>query len=148
MQGFHKIARNDHVQYKYLGLTEDVRHLPSVRSLDVGQRPKSGDPGASPDRCTQAHPRRAAPERLQPQFFAPRALAANYARIFTPIDKSPSNRDLGFYRIVIRMHAAVRGVEQPGGRQGLDIRVDIAVVAPKRLCQGADTDDLVPTNIA
>ena len=64
------------------------------------------------------------------------------------IDKSPSNRDLGFYRIVIRMHAAVRGVEQPGGHQGLDIRVDIAVVAPKHLCQGADTGDLVPTNIA
>src|SRR5262249_49487531 len=59
-----------------------------------------------------------------------------------------SNRDLGFDGIVVSAHAAVCGIEKPGGCQGLDIRVDIAVVAAERLRERANTGDFVPAHVA
>src|SRR5271166_5814992 len=59
-----------------------------------------------------------------------------------------SNRDLGFNRVVIGPYATVRGVEKPSGSQGLDISMDVAVVAPQCLRQSADTGDVVPVDVA
>src|SRR5579885_116127 len=65
-----------------------------------------------------------------------------------PRNCQPSNRDLGFDGVVIGAHAAVRGVEQAGGCQGLDVRMNIAVVATESLCEGANACDFVPADVA
>jgi hypothetical protein len=41
-----------------------------------------------------------------------------------------SNRNLGFDRVIVGPHAAVRGFEEARRGQSLDIRVNVAVVAP------------------
>ena len=59
-----------------------------------------------------------------------------------------SNCDPGFDGVVVHPHAAIRRIEQPRRRQRLDIRMNIAVIAPQRLCECSDAGDLVPSDIA
>ena len=58
-----------------------------------------------------------------------------------------SNRNLCLDHIVIGPHASVGGAEKSGGRQRLDVCVDVAVVAPERLSWGSYAGDLVPADV-
>jgi len=88
------------------------------------------------------NPRR---EATPAAFHAPQLRRTSGAARTTLRRGSPvlANRDFRFDRVVIGAHAAVRGVEKSGGRQGLNVGVNVAVIAPERLSQGTHAGDLV-----
>jgi hypothetical protein len=59
-----------------------------------------------------------------------------------------SNCDPGFDGVVIRPETTVRRIEKAGRREGLNIRMDVAVVAPERFRQGAGAGDSVAADVS
>jgi len=58
-----------------------------------------------------------------------------------------SNRDSCFDHIVISLYASIGGVEKPCRRERLNVRMDIAVVAPQGLRQRPHAGHFVPADV-
>ena len=62
--------------------------------------------------------------------------------------KALSDRNARLDRVVIRAHALGCRIEQAGLGQGLNVRVNVAVVTAEGFCEGADTGDVISADVA